>query len=180
MPSLSPRENYLRALRHEETEYVPCGLGMDTAIVGILHPVNLGQGSTNYMDGFGVRWAMSEAAIGGLIPAPGKFILKDVTQWKKSISIPDVDKYDWEQFAGMEYGSKFCLEGGYDITGKPGHPEATIEEVKAEVERCFRDYGGEKGYIFLYFLLQSANSNFAEKTAAVIETANRIRFAGIN
>jgi hypothetical protein len=330
MPSLSPKENYLRALRHEETEYVPGAWGMDIDTVGMMPPVDNGYPETNYRDGFGVRWMDSDTALGGFIPVPGEFILKDVTKWKKTISIIDVDKLDWpkyvdEEFAmfqvdtdtralcynsmsgvwerlaalmgfeeamvalmeepeacnelftaitdlkikiaekaaqyykadafmnyddiaternlfmspdtyrklikphhkrlndavknlGMipiqhtcgfaetciedyietgadcwdsiqpsndiaklldKYGDRICLEGGFDSNGKAGRPDATVEDIVAEVERCFREYGGKKGFIFAGFLLSTAlDKNLDAKNAAMIETANRIRFAG--
>jgi hypothetical protein len=82
MPSLSRRENYLRALRHEETEYVPFmqmafSLQGDTAAAGLLNPSNSGDESTGYRDGFGVRWEASDSAGGARLPAPGEFILFD-------------------------------------------------------------------------------------------------------
>jgi uroporphyrinogen-III decarboxylase len=105
MQELSPRENYLRALRHEETEYVPLGFscGDDVALVGVFSPTDVGQEASGFMDGYGVRWvATSEAAIGKAIPEPGNFILKDVTKWKSQITIPDIKNYDWEKIARAE------------------------------------------------------------------------------
>jgi hypothetical protein len=330
MPSLSPKENYLRALRHEDTEYIPCAWGMDIDTCGMFPAVDYGQESTGFRDGFGVRWMDSDTAIGGYIPVPGEFILKDVTKWKSSITIPDVDRYDWEKYAEEEnvlfgfdrdqramvynsasgvwerlaalmgfeeamialveepeacyelftaitdvkikiaekavkyyqadafmnyddiaternlfmspdtyrklikphhkrlndavrnlgmipiqhtcgfaqiciedyietgaevwdtvqptndikmlldkYGDRLCLEGGFDSNGKCCRPDATVEDVVAEVERCFREYGDKKGFIFAAFILNSKDDpKVAEKNAAVIETANRLRFAG--
>jgi uroporphyrinogen-III decarboxylase len=108
MPSLSPKENYLRTLRHEENEYVPIGwigpgLDTDAAMVGLFSPTDSGQEFTGFVDGYGVRWDVSESAVGGKIPAPGEFILKDVTRWKKDIIIPDVEKYDWQKLVEQEY-----------------------------------------------------------------------------
>jgi hypothetical protein len=96
MPSLSPKENYLRCLRHEEYEYVPLwalGPGGDVGAAG-LFPSDVGDASTGFVDGFGVHWVSTPFAPGGLIPEPGNFRLQDVTRWKKDIAIPDVEKYD--------------------------------------------------------------------------------------
>jgi uroporphyrinogen-III decarboxylase len=331
MTSLSPRENYLRCLRHEETEYVPfvaLGPGGDAVFRGLFCPAERGQESAGFRDGFGVRWDSSESAPGGQIPAPGEFILKDITKWKKTITIPDVEQYDWQKLAEEEnitmpmdpdkqasffvssngvwerlatlmgfeeamialveepdacndlftaitdfklrqaekvakyykcdvfinfddiaternlfmspstyralikphhkrlndgiknlgmipvqhtcghaelcvedyietgaaawhsvqpsndiagildkYGDRFSLEGGYDSTGKPGYPDATVEEVAAEVDRCFREYGSKKGFMFWPTILGSVK-DFAEKNAAITERANTLRFAG--
>jgi hypothetical protein len=328
MPSLSPKENYLRALRHEETEYVPFSMGGDMAARGLFCPADRGYESTGFRDGFGVRWVTSESAAGGEIPAPGEFILKNITKWKKTIIIPDVEQYDWQKFAAEEiaampadrdkqafcylcsngvwerlaafmgfeeamvalfeepdacnelfaaitdfklrlaekaakyyhcdvfihfddiaternlfmspetyrtlikphhnrlndriknlgmipvqhtcghaelcvedyietgaaawnsvqprndiagmldkYGDRFSFEGGYDSTGKPGYYDATVEDVVAEVDRCFHEYGHKKGFMFSPVILGSVK-NFAEKNAAITERANTLRFAG--
>ncbi|MDR1654611.1 MAG: hypothetical protein LBR96_01335 [Treponema sp.] len=328
MPSLSPKENYLRCLRHEEYEYVPFlhfgPGGGDVGLAGFF-PSEVGGPSTGFVDGFGVHWAASDSAAGGLIPEPGKFLLEDITRWKKDVTIPDVEQYDWEKIAsggppidrdkmplaitgncgawerlaalmgfegamiammeepeatfelltaitdykialakktkkyfdadtftnfddiaternlfmspetyrlllkpqhirlnkavrelGMipiqhtcghaelcvedyietdaaawnsvqptndlaaildKYGDRFCLEGGFDSNGKPGRPEATIEDIKAEVERCFREYGSKRGYVFNDLLVFSKDSKDVEaKHQAIIETANRLRY----
>jgi hypothetical protein len=333
MPSLSPRENYLRALRHEETEYVPFNPMLpssegDAVSIGLLYPAEKGDENTGFRDAFGVRWTASESAAGGKIPLPGEFILKDVTRWKKDITLPNMEQYDWQKLAEKEYtqfntakdkqvvyffsstgvwqrlaalmgfeeamialmeepeacselftaitdykirlaekaatyyqadvfmniddiaternlfmspetyrslikphhkrlndavknlgmipvqhicgyaescvedyieigavswnsveprndiaglldkyGDRLSLEGGFDSTGKPGYPDASVEEVAAEVERCFREYGDKKGFIFAPFVLDSVEKA-AKKNAAIAETANRLRFAG--
>jgi hypothetical protein len=334
MPNLSPRENYLRTLRHEENEYVPIcwgpGAGADVALVGLFCPTDAGLESTGSVDGYGVRWVPSDSANGARIPAPGEFILKDVTRWKKDITIPDVENYDWQKIVEQEYaffntdgnkqaldfiagtdvwerlaalmgfenamialleepeacdelftaitdhkirlaekvakyykadvfvnfddiaternlfmspdtfrslikphwkrlhsavenlgmipvqhicgyaetciedyietgaaawnsaqptndvagilakyGDRFCIEGGWNTNGKPSQPSSSIEDVKAETERCFREYGDKKGYIFMPYMLASTDmKDIGAKNAAIIETANKLRFAG--
>jgi hypothetical protein len=100
MQSLSPRENYLRCLRHEEYEYVPLGFGCgdDVAMVGLFAPTD----RSEEMDGYGVRWVASESAIGGTIPEPGHFPLTDVAKWKRQITIPNIRNYDWEKIVQAE------------------------------------------------------------------------------
>jgi hypothetical protein len=343
MPSLSPKENYLRTLRHEENEYMPMfGMGFimssdksfaaasDASIVGILSPTDSGQPSNGFRDGFGVRWVASDSALGGQIPAPGEFILKDVTKWKKEITIPDVEAHDWtkiveqeyslfnidrdkqalvfisnagvwERFADLmgfeeamvalleepeacnelftavtdhkirlaekaakyykadvfmnfddiaternlfmspetyrtmikphwkrlhsavrnlgmipvqhicgyaetcledyldtgadcwnscqptndiagildKYGDRFCIEGGWNTNGKPSQSEAGIEDVKVEVERCFREYGDKKGFILLPLILASTDmTDIDARNSTIVETVNKLRFAG--
>jgi hypothetical protein len=328
MPNLSPKENYLRALRHEQTEYVPFS-GVDAVRCVATVPADRGTQASNFLDGFGVRWAATDFALNGLIPAPGEFMLKDITRWKTDVPIPDVEKYDWQKFAdengaatvkrdtlavgyyghtgiwerlaalmGFEeamialmeepeacdelfaaitdfkiklvekiatyfkpdffvnfddiatqqnlfmspetyralikphhkrlndavlnvgiipvqhtcghaeicvedyietgavswsavqtsnditklldkYGDRFSFEGGFDSNGKPGQPNATIPEIQAEVERCFREYGSKKGFMFSGTALASvSNKNAAEKNTAIRETLNALRFAG--
>jgi hypothetical protein len=66
MPNLSPKENYLRCLRHEDYEYVPIlafGPGGDLGVAGFFPP-DVGDASTGFVDGFGVRWVASDSAAG--------------------------------------------------------------------------------------------------------------------
>ncbi|MDR1909675.1 MAG: hypothetical protein LBQ35_07160 [Spirochaetaceae bacterium] len=332
MPSLTPKENYLRALRHEETEYLPCGLMIDVDPCGVFPPVDCGNKSSNFIDGFGVRWVTSDSAVGGQIPAPGEFLLRDITNWKKVVTLPDLRDYDWQKLAGQEmacfrvdrqkralgfyspngifvrlvtlmgfenalialveepdacneffaavtsykiklaervaryykadtftifddmatrrnmlmspdtyrklikphhkrlndairnygmlpiqhtcgkadacvedyietgaaawnavqpcndiagildkYGGRIAVEGGWDANGNPGRRDATTEEIRAEVERCFREYGGREGYIFMQTFLVSAavSREDAARNAVIVETINKLRFAGI-
>jgi hypothetical protein len=334
MTNLSPRENYLRCMRHEEYEYVPLSI-TDCGMLGVLCPPEKGEPDKGMVDGFGVHWVTADSAVGGLIPEPGKFLLTDVTQWKKKVVIPRVKDYDWEKMAeqsyamslfggpppdrnrqamnfsatcgvwerlaalmgfeeamialyeepeachelftaitdykielaevaakyykadtftnfddiaterqmfmspdlyrllikphhkrlndavknfGMipvqhtcghaelcvedyietgaaawsavqtsnditaildKYGDRLCLEGCYNTTGKPGRPDSTVDEVVAEVERCFREYGTKKGFIFMGLVVAAVGDATAgPKNAAIMETANRLRFAG--
>jgi uroporphyrinogen-III decarboxylase len=76
-----------------------------------------------------------------------------------------------------KYGDKFCFEGGYDTQGKAGRSDATVEEIETEVERCFREYGNKKGFVFMSILVPSVeNSKYATQQATMIETAKRLRY----
>lgn len=78
-----------------------------------------------------------------------------------------------------KYGDRFCFEGGFNGNGKPGQSTATVDEVVAEVERCFKDYGGKKGWIFAGGPLASkSDAGVQERSAAVNKTVDRLRFAG--
>jgi hypothetical protein len=51
--------------------------------------------------------------------------------------------------------------------------------MKAEVERCFREYGGKKGYIFNGFLIAAVSDKDAEaRNAYMYEVAEQLRCAG--
>jgi len=47
-----------------------------------------------------------------------------------------------------KYGDRLAIIGGYNTNGLPGRADATEEVVRAEVRRCFAEYGKLKGYIF--------------------------------
>jgi hypothetical protein len=76
------------------------GPASDAGGAGLFPPPDVEDASNGFVDGFGVHWESSSSAPGGLIPEPGNFILKDITRWKKDITIPDVEKYDWEKIVG--------------------------------------------------------------------------------
>jgi hypothetical protein len=49
-------------------------------------------------DCFGVEYATAKEADGASIPAPGKYILDDITKWRDIIKTPDTSNVDWETF----------------------------------------------------------------------------------
>jgi len=216
------KEDILKVLNHETPEHTP------VYFVGI-HDVGFasrpgpaferGPAGGGY-DGFGVRWVAPSSGGGAHIPAPGEFILTDITRWKKDVHFPDLDKFNWEECAAKElqgcdrnekavdfgsgngvferlaslmgfeeallamaeepeacndfftavtnyklkiiekvnkyynpdfftnYDDKLSIIGGYDNNGQPGRPDATEEDARAEVRRCYAEYGKYKGYMF--------------------------------
>lgn len=103
---ISPKENYLNSFYHKKLEYVPCTM-TDGAIIGfgsVNGPwIEKGPEGGGY-DGFGVLWVCPESGNNAAIPAPGKFLIDDIADWKK-IQIPDLAKFDFEEDA------KKSLEG---------------------------------------------------------------------
>ena len=91
---MNHKENYLAALRQEKTEWVPSGLTASVSIGFDDLWFEKGPKGGGY-DGFGVRWVRPTSGAGAPIPAPGEFILQDVTKWKE-LSFPNVDDFDWE------------------------------------------------------------------------------------
>lgn len=90
---LSPKENYRRTLLHKKPEYVPVRLA-DGISCGFLDPIEKGPPGGGF-DGFGVRWVAPASGGGMPIPAPGEFLLKDITKWQTQVIIPDPDSIDW-------------------------------------------------------------------------------------
>ncbi len=92
---MNNKENYLAALNHQPVEWVPssfghAGIGFDDLWF------EKGPKAGGY-DGFGVRWVRPASGMGAAIPAPGEFVLQDVTKWRE-LTFPDVDSFDWEGF----------------------------------------------------------------------------------
>ncbi|KPU45844.1 methylcobalamin:coenzyme M methyltransferase [Oxobacter pfennigii] len=95
MPTV--KENYIRALNHQKPYWVP------DSTTGICRPgfsddYEKGPIGGGY-DAFGVRWVCPNSGAGAPIPAPGEFLLKDITEWNKVVKFPDVDAIDWRRYA---------------------------------------------------------------------------------
>lgn len=108
MPALPKdffKNNYWNALTHQPTAFVPCSL-TDGKIIGFGAKngpwFEKGPEGGGY-DGFGVRWVTPESGNKAAIPAPGEFILEDITEWKDVVKFPDLDAFDWEGY-GREEG----------------------------------------------------------------------------
>lgn len=95
----SLKENYLLAMNHKPTHFTPCAL-TDNFTAGILFTAERGPVGGG-VDGFGVRWVSPPSAAGGVLPAPGEFLLDEIGNWKK-MKIPDLKSYDWEGMAATE------------------------------------------------------------------------------
>jgi len=95
---MSPRENYLACLNHEPHQYTP-GPG-DNAMAGMFVTI---ERLIDGKDGFGVPWVGPDSGgAGSGLPAPGVFLLEDVTQWKSVVQIPNPADYPWAEWAAAE------------------------------------------------------------------------------
>ncbi|MCL2339745.1 MAG: hypothetical protein FWC59_02455 [Actinomycetia bacterium] len=79
-----------------------------------------------------------------------------------------------------KYGDHFVFIGGYNTTGAPGQPSATEEMVRAEVRRCFAEYGKfGQGYIFSGLVLTEMNPNdpfdMGAMNGVIVDEAMKIR-----
>lgn len=105
---MTRRENVLAFLNHHPHDHVVdymtdlygTGANLETFDCG---PVGGGE------DGFGCKWLASEGAMGAGVPASNSAVLHDVTDWKKIVKFPDLDKFEWEEQAKIQLG-KFNSE----------------------------------------------------------------------
>ena len=97
---MTPKENYLTALRHGQPEWIPME-GDDLVYTGFeYNSMEKGPAGGGF-DGFGVKWSAPESGGATAIPEPGYFLLNsdNVTEWKEILEFPDVSAYHWEQDA---------------------------------------------------------------------------------
>jgi hypothetical protein len=79
-----------------------------------------------------------------------------------------------------KYRDKLTFEGGFDMQGPPGIPGAPAEVIENEAKRCYDEYGGKKGYIFLGNVLVNTldPGEFAKANAPIIEAVLKLRAQG--
>lgn len=107
MPTLTPKENYLKVLHGEIPEWVPSytlAPSPDNVIAcpsALFEPSPVSQHRANNggLDMWGVNYVSCDEAGGALIPEPNNFILKDITKWRDVIKAPDFSDVDWEMVA---------------------------------------------------------------------------------
>lgn len=106
-PTITPRENYLRTLRHQNPQWIP----MKSDSINFsprIYPDNVARafvidgqpydGPVGGPDIFGIQWKYIPVA-GGSMVEPGKPFLEDISQWKEKVVFPDIDQWDWEKSA---------------------------------------------------------------------------------
>lgn len=98
---MTRRENMLAILNHQPHDHVGdfktdiCSTG------GSLETFENGPLGGGF-DGFGCKWTGSESAMGLGVPAAGHVVLKDICDWKKVVTFPNLDDYDWEGQAAAQ------------------------------------------------------------------------------
>ena len=104
---ITPKENLLRAIRHQnplwvplrsdEVNFLPRVIPDNVARAFVVEAVPY-KGPVGGKDMFGVEWEYMPE-VGGCMVRPGHPILEDANDWKEVIHFPDVDSWDWETSA---------------------------------------------------------------------------------
>ena len=90
---ITPKENYLRVLRHQRPEWIP-NTREDRNFYIPMMEIERWNKPGSGVDGFGVEWTFDPGA-GAPMPTAGKFLMDDVCRWKEQVQFPDLDQYDW-------------------------------------------------------------------------------------
>jgi hypothetical protein len=89
---MTAKENLLRAIRHQNPEWVPNGME-SLSLIGspvVERPAEAGT------DAFGVQWSLEAGAEGGTYPTHDGHPITDLSRWREQITIPDLDACDWD------------------------------------------------------------------------------------
>lgn len=157
--SISKRENFIMAMDHKKPVWTPINF-VDNAEVGFaLGPgpwFEKGPIGGGY-DGFGVRWLNPTSGGGAPIPAPNESILdsENIQDWKKIVKFPNVNDFDWADYAKAElapYDRKEVAidfgsgNGPYErLAALMGFEEALIA-LHEEPEACYELMGAIVDY----------------------------------
>ena len=104
---MTEKENFMKMLKGDMPEWLPfdsLGIqheGIEPFMAGV-HADILGRKDNK--DIFGVEYESTESTGGASMPAPRNFILKDISDWKEVIKVPDINDYDFAEMArkGLE------------------------------------------------------------------------------
>ena len=90
---MKPKENLLRAIRHDKPEWVPNGM---ESVVVIFSPV-VERPACAGKDAFGVLWELEDGAHGGTFPAHNGHPVLELEKWREQVTMPDIEQLDWER-----------------------------------------------------------------------------------
>jgi hypothetical protein len=90
---VTPKENLLRALRHDDPGWVPNGLES----VVMLWPPVVERPASPGLDAFGVAWSLEPGAEGGTYPSHTIPVVTDLSKWRVQIVFPRLDDLDWDR-----------------------------------------------------------------------------------
>ena len=103
---ITPRENWIRMLRHEKTRWMP--LYSDTQLImPNIIPDNVARAMVveaegvpeerwGGMDMYGIEWVYVPQVGGSMERPDSPHLLEDVSEWKEKVRFPDIDAWDWE------------------------------------------------------------------------------------
>ena len=108
---MTPKENLLRAIRHEGPEWVPNKM---EAVVRIGSPV-IERPSQAGKDAFGVIWALEEGVQTGTYPVLGGQPVSELRSWREQVRMPDIDQLNWDQVreSAESVNRAECLVSGF-------------------------------------------------------------------
>ncbi len=104
---LTEKENYELLLSGQQPERVPVSTfgprpdGSPPAVVTIFPDLlaSAMKAPGIAKDIFGVTYVPVEEANGAKLPEPNNYLLKDITEWRDVIKVPDLSGFDWEAMA---------------------------------------------------------------------------------
>ena len=104
--SITPRENMLRVYRREEPDYLPLLRDIQTVTTvgqGLMFWLEEGtrvRGETE-IDFFGQKWKF-DPKTNAYNPDATGYIIKEVSDWREFVTIPDLDAIDWNKWFGAQ------------------------------------------------------------------------------
>lgn len=95
---MNEKENYLKVLNKEQPEWVPIfqdAVDLIPPAISIMY-----MATEEKIDYLGVHWLVNDA--GAIADTTVPPVLKDISDWKKFVNLPDPDNFDWEGFVAKD------------------------------------------------------------------------------
>jgi len=89
---MTPKENLLKVIKHDNPEWVPYGL--ESAV--FINPPVIERPELPGKDDFGVMWELEKGAEGGTYPAHNGHTITGIENWREQISFPGIESMDWD------------------------------------------------------------------------------------
>jgi len=88
---MTPKENILRVINHDNPEWIPYGLES----VEMVFPPVIERPTHSGKDDFGVKWDLQKGAEGGTYPAHNGHTISNISKWREQITFPNLEAMDW-------------------------------------------------------------------------------------
>lgn len=168
--NISERDNLLLAFAHKQPAYLP-SLLTDSTLWMANQSMERYTGESRGKDAFGVEW-LYEPNVGAPMPVPGQYLFTDICDWKKAITIPDVEAIDWEKQAETDkamdinhfHRSMIGMDDNRDLFREVMVINGMFERMHAcigfenayialmtEPEACYEFFGAIADYKIAYF-----------------------------
>ena len=111
---MSPKDNLLRVLRHDNPGWVPNGL---ESVQWFPAPL-IERPSVAGADVFGVEWSLNPEAEGGTYPTVGCPGVTDLRRWREQLHLPNLASIDWQPIADATARvdrQQYLLLGGIEM-----------------------------------------------------------------
>lgn len=115
---LTPRENALKAYRHEIPEWIPT-MFTDMSICQAYPQGERYTGTDHGKDWFGIDWTFVPE-IGAPMPTEHNGLFEEMSEWRDYVKFPDLEAIDWEKQAEIDEHTDFlALAAGAGVVPLP-------------------------------------------------------------
>ena len=94
---MTAKEYLLKAIYRQDPHWVPNGEGEDMSCILQIVPPVIERPKVAGLDDWGVEYELDEEVEGGTYPKRDGHLIKNFSNWREEIMIPDVNAMDWKR-----------------------------------------------------------------------------------